>query len=34
MMIFYYLWRTISSIVGLALNDVFASKKLKGKKHE
>jgi hypothetical protein len=34
MMIFYYLWRTISSLTGLALDDVLASKDLKMKKHE
>ncbi|MDO9102353.1 MAG: hypothetical protein Q7J20_00925 [Candidatus Nitrotoga sp.] len=33
MMIFYYLWHTISSMVGLALDNVLASKKLKGKKN-
>jgi hypothetical protein len=34
MMIFYYLWHTISSMVGFALDDVLTSKKLKGEKHE
>lgn len=34
MMIFYYLWRTISSLTGLALDDVLASKRLKGEKHD
>lgn len=34
MMIFYYLWRTISSLTGLALDDVLASKRHKGEKHD
>jgi len=34
MMIFYYLWRTISSLTGLALDDVLASNRLKGEKHD
>ena len=33
MMIFYYLWRTISSLTGLALDDVLASKGLKNEKY-
>ena len=35
MMIFYYLWRTISSLTGLTLDDVLASNKInKGEKHD
>ena len=34
MMIFYYLWRTISSLTGLALDDVLASKGLKNEKYD
>lgn len=35
MMIFYYLWRTISSLTGLALDDVLASKRLdKGENYD
>ncbi|MEO6421737.1 MAG: VC0807 family protein [Candidatus Nitrotoga sp.] len=33
MLIFYYLWRTISSLTGLALDDVLGSKKFKGERH-
>lgn len=34
MMIFYYLWRTISSLTGLALDDVLPSKGLKDEKYD
>jgi hypothetical protein len=34
MMIFYYLWRTISSLTGLALDDVLSSKGLKDEKYD
>ena len=34
MMIFYYLWRTIFSLTGLALDDVLASKGLKDEKYD